>query len=276
MNTYLSLPFIVVLVLLASAIERPVSAAEEPSSEGEDTELVKKTLNPVANLISVPIQNNWDFGIGPADAMRYTANIQPVIPISLNHDWNLITRTILPVIYQESPAAGIRSAWGLGDTVQSFFLSPKEPVGGWIIGAGPALLYPSATDSLLGSGKWGAGPTAVVLRQEHGFTYGVLANHVWSYAGWGDQNVNATFLQPFFAYSTKTYTTFGVNTESTYDWQQRQWSVPLNFFISQLLKVGNQPLSLQLGYRYYAERPNGGPDWGLRFAVTFLFPKHGG
>jgi len=224
----------------------------------------------------VPIQNNWDFGIGPADAMRYTANIQPVIPISLNHDWNLITRTILPVIYQESPAAGIRSAWGLGDTVQSFFLSPKEPVGGWIIGAGPALLYPSATDSLLGSGKWGAGPTAVVLRQEHGFTYGVLANHVWSYAGWGDQNVNATFLQPFFAYSTKTYTTFGVNTESTYDWQQRQWSVPLNFFISQLLKVGNQPLSLQLGYRYYAERPNGGPDWGLRFAVTFLFPKHGG
>src|SRR5262250_2283686 len=114
MNTYLSLPFIVLLVLLASAIERPVSAAEEPSSEGEDTELVKKTLNPVANLISVPIQNNWDFGIGPADAMRYTANIQPVIPISLNHDWNLITRTILPVIYQESPAAGIRSAWGLG------------------------------------------------------------------------------------------------------------------------------------------------------------------
>jgi len=277
MNKFHLPPFITLLALLALAIERPMSAAaEEPSSESADAELVRKTLNPVANLISVPIQNNWDFGIGPADAMRYTANIQPVIPISLNQDWNLITRTILPVIYQESPAAGVRSAWGLGDILQSSFLSPKEPVGGWIIGAGPALLYPSATDSLLGSGKWGAGPTAVVLRQEHGFTYGVLANHVWSYAGWGDQNVNATFLQPFFTYSTKTYTTFGVNTESTYDWQQRQWSVPLNFFISQLLKVGNQPLSLQLGYRYYAERPTGGPDWGLRFAVTFLFPKHDG
>jgi hypothetical protein len=259
------------------------AAKAEPSSLGESTqekeaaeqaELVKKTLNPVADLISVPIQNNWDFGIGPEDAMKFTANIQPVIPISLDKDWNLITRTILPVIYQESRFPGDGTHSGLGDTLQSFFLSPKQPVGGWILGGGPALLYPTATDSVLGSGKWGAGPTVVALRQEHGFTYGILANHVWSYAGWGDQNVNATFLQPFLTYSTKTYTTFGVNTESTYDWQQRQWSVPLNFFVTQLLKVGHQPLSLQLGYRYYADGPVGGPDWGLRFSVTFLFPKH--
>jgi hypothetical protein len=268
------------LGLTISAFE---SGAAEPASSTGSTaeseaaaqaELVKKTLNPVADLISVPIQNNWDFGIGPSDAMKFTANIQPVIPISLDKDWNLITRTILPVIYQEARFPGDGNHWGLGDTLQSFFLSPKQPVGGWILGGGPALLYPTATDSVLGSGKWGAGPTVVALRQEHGFTYGILANHVWSYAGWGDQNVNATFLQPFFTYSTKTYTTFGVNTESTYDWQQRQWSVPLNFFVTQLLKVGHQPLSLQLGYRYYADGPVGGPDWGLRFSVTFLFPKH--
>src|SRR3974390_1212449 len=254
----------------------PSSLAEgtEEKEAAEQAELVKKTLNPVADLISVPIQNNWDFGIGPSDPMKFTANIQPVIPISLDKDWNLITRTILPVIYQESRFPGDGAHSGLGDTLQSFFLSPKQPAGGWILGAGPALLYPTGTDSVLGSGKWGAGPTGVLLRQEHGFTYGILANHVWSYAGWGDQNVNATFLQPFFTYSTKTYTTFGVNTESTYDWQQRQWLVPLNFFVSQLLKVGKQPLSLQLGYRYYADGPQGGPDWGLRFAVTFLFPKH--
>ena len=113
-----------------------------------------------------------------------------------------------------------------------------------------------------------------MLRQEKGFTYGILANHVWSYAGWGDQNVNSTFLQPFFGYTTKTYTTFMVNTESTYDWQANQWLVPLNFMLTQLLKVRKQPLSLQLGYRYYADGPRGGPDWGLRFSVTFLFPKH--
>ena len=113
----------------------------------------------------------------------------------------------------------------------------------------------------------------MALRQEHGFTYGILANQIWSYAGWGSQNVNATFLQPFVSYTTKTYTTFGVNTESTYNWQASQWSVPVNMTVQQLVKIGKQPIALQLGYRYYADSPNGGPDWGLRFAVTFLFPK---
>jgi hypothetical protein len=246
------------------------SATDEKTKEAE---LAKKLQNPVANLISVPIQNNWDFGIGPANAMRYTANIQPVIPFSISTDWNLITRTIMPVIYAESPVKGGSDHFGLGDITQSFFLSPKEQVGGWILGAGPALLWPTETDSALGSGKWGAGPTVVALRQEHGFTYGLLANQIWSYAGWGNQNVNATFLQPFVSFTTKTYTTFGVNTESTYNWTAGQWTVPLNVSVQQMLKIGKQPIAFQLGYRYYAERPAGGPDWGLRFAVTFLFPK---
>jgi hypothetical protein len=242
-------------------------------AKAKEAELAKELQNPIANLISVPIQNNWDFGIGPANAMRYTANIQPVIPFSISQDWNLITRTILPVIYAEEPAKGFGDKSGLGDITQSFFLSPKEPVGGWILGAGPVALWPTETDSALGSGKWGAGPTIVALQQTHGFTYGVLANHIWSYAGWGEQNVNATFLQPFVSYTTKTFTTFGVNTESTYDWQGHQWTVPVNFTVQQLMMIGKQPIAFQLGYRYYAERPAGGPDWGLRFAVTFLFPK---
>jgi hypothetical protein len=242
-------------------------------AKDEEAEMAKKLQNPVADLISVPIQNNWDFGIGPADAMKYTANIQPVVPVSISQDWNLITRTILPVIYAESPVSGGADHSGLGDITQSFFLSPKDTVGGWILGAGPVALWPTATDSMLGAGKWGAGPTVVALRQEHGFTYGILANHICSYAGWGSQNVNASFLQPFVSYTTKTYTTFAVNTESTYNWQAKQWSVPLNFSVQQLVKIGKQPIAFQLGYRYYADGPNGGPDWGLRFAVTFLFPK---
>jgi hypothetical protein len=165
-------------------------AGAEP--EDQEAELAKKLQNPVAALISVPIQNNWDFGIGPANAMRYTANIQPVVPISISEDWNLILRTILPVIDAESPVKGGRDAWGLGDITQSFFLSPKAPVGGWILGAGPVMYYPTATDSALGADKWGAGPTVVALQQTHGFTYGILANQIWSYAGSGDQNVNAT------------------------------------------------------------------------------------
>jgi hypothetical protein len=257
----------------AAGVDSSAAAGAGDGEQAEQAELAKKLQNPVASLISVPIQNNWDFGIGPAQAFKYTANIQPVIPFSLSEDWNLITRTIMPVIYAQSPVVGGSDHSGLGDIVQSFFLSPKEPVGGWILGAGPVMYYPTATDPVLGAGRWGAGPTVVALRQEHGFTYGILANQIWSFAGWGPQNVNATFLQPFVSYTTKTYTTFAMNTESTYDWNASQWTVPLNWTVQQLLKFGKQPVAFQLGYRVYADRPSGGPNWGLRFTFTLLFPK---
>ena len=180
----------------------------------------------------------------------------------------------LPFVYQEN-IFGTSSQSGLSDTVQSLFFSPKAPTsGGWIWGAGPVLLLPTATDDLLGAEKWGAGPTAVLLKQEKGWTYGVPANHIWSFAGEsGRADVNATFLQPFVSYTTKTFTTFGLNTESPYDWQNSQWTVPLNLTVAQLLKIGGQPVQFTLGVKYYAEKPDNGPEWGLRFAITFLFPK---
>ena len=283
-------PVVIALVALGATMaphaafaqqDASAQAQKEATASGgggkadDEAELAKKLQNPVASLISVPLQSNWDFGIGAANAMRYLVNVQPVIPFSLNAEWNLITRTIIPVIYAESPVAGGDSTSGLGDIVQSFFLSPSAPTSrGWIWGAGPVFLYPSATDDTLGAEKWGAGPTAVFLKQDSGWTYGLLANHIWSFAGEGSRaDVSATFLQPFVSYTTKTYTTFGLNTESTYDWENSQWTVPINVFVSQLLKIGGQPIQFQIGGRYYAEKPDGGPDWGLRFAVTFLFPK---
>ena len=159
--------------------------------------------------------------------------------------------------------------------MQSFFFSPKAPTsGGWIWGVGPVFLYPSATDEALGTEKFGLGPTAVLLKQQSGWTYGLLVNHLWSVAGDSDRaDVNATFMQPFVSYTTKASTTFGFNTETTYDWENEQGTVPLNWTVQQLLKIGKQPIALQLGARYYAEKPDGGPDWGLRFATTLLFPK---
>jgi hypothetical protein len=259
--------------LVYASDESPTSAPASADGSNESSkELVKKLQNPVANLISVPLQYNADFGIGSNNATKSTLNIQPVIPITLNANWNLITRTILPVIYQDSIANGISSRFGLGDTVQSFFLSPAQSSVIW--GVGPAFLWPTATNDILGSGKYGAGPTAVVLKQTSGWTFGMLANHIWSYAGASDRaSVNATFLQPFVSYMLPTYTTFGLNTESTYDWSARQWTVPLNLTASQLLKIHGLPVQFTLGGRYYADRPAGGPNWGLRFVVTLLFPK---
>ena len=197
-----------------------------------------------------------------------------MIPISITDDWNVISRTIIPFIHQDDVVPG-SSQGGVGDIVQSFFFSPKKP-GPWglIWGLGPVVLLPTSTDSFLGNEKFGMGPTGVVLRQDSGFTYGLLFNHLVSIGGTRrTSDVNATFVQPFLSYTTKTYTTLGINTESTYDWENSKWTVPLNATASQLLKIEGQPIQLSLGPKWYAEGPTGAPDWGLRFVVTFLFPK---
>lgn len=237
-------------------------------------DLAKKLQNPVADLISVPLQLNYDNGFGRNDAERWTLNVQPVIPFKISEDWNLISRTIVPIIYQERLSPSDESDIAIGDVVQSLFFSPKEPVGGWIIGVGPAALLPTGTDPDLRAEQLALGPTAVALRQQGGWTYGMLMNHLWHIAGSDDvPDVNATFLQPFVSYTFPTATSLTLNTESTYDWQSDQWTVPLNLVASQVSTIGGQPVSYQFGVRYYAERPGGGPEFGLRFGLTFLFPN---
>ncbi len=239
----------------------------------QDADLAKQLSNPVADLISVPLQSNFDFGIGPGDGTRWTTNVQPVIPVGIGDDWNVISRTILPIIDVEGTLQdGAGDASGLGDIVQSFFFSPKSSDPIW--GVGPVFLLPTATDELLGSEKWGVGPTAVVLKQSGAWTYGALANHLWDVGGDGDRDpVNATFLQPFLSYTTPKATTFTANLESTYDWERSQWNIPLNFVVSQVVKIGSQPVQFFGGARYYLETADGGPEWGVRFGLTLLFPK---
>lgn len=312
MTKRLSTALALSLLALASA----VCAAENDDA----AELAKQLNNPVASLISVPFQANEDFRMGPTNkGYKFTLNIQPVIPIRLNQDWNIIVRTIVPLIdqhdvfYREIPRfPGLpdrilneippalhkeaeklakklydrevrkhpqnRSQDGLGDITQSFFLSPTQPgPGGIIWGLGPVFLYPSATQDLLGAEKWGVGPTLVALKQTNGWTVGVLANQIWSVAGNSDRdNISAMFLQPFVSYTTRTHTSFTLNTESTYNWETSEWAVPINLMVAQVLKIGKQPVSIQLGGRYYAEGPSGAPDWGLRLAFTLLYPtaKH--
>jgi hypothetical protein len=231
----------------------------------------------VSSLISVPFQSNFDFNIGDENGWRYTMNFQPVVPVSITEDWNVIIRTIVPVIYQHNVVEDGGSAqFGLGDTTQSFFLSPKAPTsGGLIWGVGPVFLWPTGTNDLLDSEKWGVGPTGVFLWQKDEWTYGILANHIWSYAGDDDRpGVNQTFLQPFFNYTTKTGFGISLQTESTYDWKINEWNVPIELLFSQVVRVGRLPVSVQFGPRFFADTPGGeGPDIGFRLNITFLFPK---
>lgn len=256
----------------SSTATAPPAAPQAPGSDS--AELAKKLSNPVASLISVPFQSNFDFGMGPNEnGFRYTLNVQPVIPIALNKDWNMIVRTIWPIIHQSDVIPGT-SQTGLGDNVTSFFFSPNktEP---FIWGLGPALLIPTATNDFLGTEKFGIGPTVVVLKQKKGWTVGALANHIWSVAGNDARaDVNSTFFQPFVSYTTKKAWTFSVNTESTYDWTGEQWSVPVNLAVSKLVRFGHQPVSLGGGLKCWATSPSGGPQGcGFRLTTTLLFPK---
>ncbi|MFG0285861.1 MAG: transporter [Phycisphaerales bacterium JB039] len=260
--------------------QQPDAPAQAPASGGaqyDSGDLARKLQNPVSDLISVPLQWNLDLNQGPDDAgYRATLNIQPVIPISLDQEWNLITRTIVPVIYQER-VSGDGSDFGLGDTVASQFFSPKAPgPGGIIWGVGPVELLPTGTDKQIRSETLGLGPTGVLLRQEGPWTYGALANHIWAVAGGegdGRPAVNQTFIQPFVSYTFPDTTSFTLNSESTYDWANEQWTIPVNAMANRIFSFRGQPISAQVGGRYYFDGPSGAPEWGVRFTITLLFPK---
>jgi hypothetical protein len=242
-----------------------------------EVDLALQLANPVAALISVPLQLNYESDIGPVDdGDRWFLNVQPVIPFDLSPRWNLISRTILPVITQQDIFPGAGTQTGLGDAVQSFFLSPKAPTAnGWIWGAGPALLLPTGSDDLLTRDKWGAGPTMVFLKQANGWTRGVLANHVWSFAGEDDRDdVNATFLQPFLTYTTPTSWSYSLTSESSYDWDAEEWAVPVNLTVTKLTRLGTQLLSIGGGVRYWVNDTANGPEgFGFRLNLTLLFPR---
>lgn len=229
----LSTAVVTALALAASAALPGSAAAADggsaaPLRAGNADALAKALSNPIAALISVPFQFNYDTGYG-ADGDRWTLNVQPVVPITLSEDWNVISRTILPVQTQTGvvAVASDPTQSGIGDVIQSFFFSPKAPTaGGWVWGAGPVLMLPTASDDALGTEKWSAGPTAVALRQTAGgWTYGALANHLWSFAGDGDRaDVNATFLQPFVSKALGRGRTVSANLESTYAWNGGGWT----------------------------------------------------
>jgi hypothetical protein len=257
----------------------PAAPPAAPAATGGDAEasrLAQQLSNPVASLVSVPFQSNWDFGVGPEEKQRYLLNFQPVMPFSLNDDWNLIARVIVPVISQPPLVPGGQPTFGMGDFVTSFFLSPAKP-SAFIWGVGPALLVPTTSDPFLGTGRWGAGPTGVVLVQSGPLTYGALANHIWSYGGDSTrEEVNQTFVQPFLSYGTSNGYTFTLQAEASGNWEApegERWTVPVHFIVSKVTRLGRRPISFAIGPGFFVARPEGAPQWRLRVALTLLFPR---
>ena len=272
------------LFMISFLLAAPSAWAQAADTKGKgdaapsgDAELAQELSNPLADLMTIPIQMNYDRDIGPSDdGWKLQTNIQPVIPFHLSDDWNLISRTIIPVIDQDDIFPGEGSQFGLGDINLSLFFSPKKPTSaGLIWGIGPVLLFPTATDSLLGAKKWGAGPAVVALTTRGPWTVGFLANHLWSYAGDSDrQDISSTFVQPFAAYTWPSAWTVSLQSESTYNWKTEKWSIPINAAVSKLVRWGKLPVSLQAGVGYWAESPETGPE-GFRFRLqaNFVLPK---
>lgn len=238
-------------------------------------DLAQQLANPVAALVSVPIQFNFDGEVGPAnDGSRITMNVQPVIPFRLGSDWNLISRTIIPVVWQKDIFPGSGTQFGLSDTAQSFFISPAKP-GGIVWGLGPILLVPTGTDDLLSTRKWGAGPSALLLKQTGPWTLGLLANQIWSYAGNSARaDVSQMLVNPFVTYATPTAFTVAFAADIIRDWEGKRWTVPIIFNGSQITRVGTQLVQIGGGLRYYVVSNPGSPrGFAARFTVTLLFPR---
>ena len=233
----------------------------------EAAELAKKLANPIASLISAPLQNNSDFGIGSLEGSRNTLNIQPVIPLAINDKINLITRVVLPLIRQDNITGAGETQSGFGDAVVSGFFSPSTVKNGFTWGAGPVFLVPVGNKELTFD-KFGVGPTAVALKQTGGFTYGALINQIWA------EDLSQMFLQPFLVYNWASGAGVGGNFEMTQNWTADQTILWFNPTVTGVTALGKQKVQLGAGPRFNLAAPSGTKaKWGIRAIVVFLFPK---
>jgi hypothetical protein len=292
--------YLAVIAALSLTLIAPLnSQAQQPSDE--TGQLQKATQNPVAGLISVPFQSNTNFGIGPFDRNQGVLNIQPVIPVNLSENWNLIVRWITPIIWQPAPGTanlevfGIventpayfaaqnvqahAGVFGLGDMTPTFFFSPAKPHK-VIWGSGPMFALPTATGQVLGQGKLSIGPSLVVLVQPGHWTVGALVNNIWSIAGPSDRAaVSQMSLQYFINYNLKKGWFISISPTITANWKASSgnvWTVPVGGGVGRVFRLGFQPVNVSVAFFGNAVHPVEGSPWGMRLQLSFLYPKRPG
>ena len=273
-----SVPALTAQVEPQGTAEMPAASRAGPSAAESAEALAKEAQNPIANLISLPFQNNTNFGVGPqGQRTQNVLNIQPVIPVPLSKDLLLVTRTIVPFIYQPTSASGREGEFGLGDINPSFFFVPRT-TGKITWGVGPTFVLPTATQSFTGQGKWSAGPTGVVLVTTKRMVFGALANNVWSFAGSSDRkNVNQLLIQPFYNYNFSKGWYLTSSPIITSNWQaengDEQWTVPIGGGFGRVFAIGEQKVNASLQAFWNVVKPEGAGDWTLRAQFQFLFPR---
>jgi len=267
---------IVILCLVGALYAVSALAQQEQKPAADDAAAIaKKLANPIGALISLPFQNNMDIGIGDYNGSRNTLNIQPIVPFSLNAKYSLITRYIVPVIAQYDITGEDSQQSGLADALISGWISNAVVKNGFVWGVGGAFLVPTATDDLLGTKKFGIGPTVIALKQTKGWTFGILVNQIWSVAGDADRSdVNQMYMQPFLTHNWKSGAGLTVNSETTFNWEANTTNSYINIMAGGLTKFGNQLVQLQVGPRIQVAAPEGSKSpFGVRTAIIFVFPK---
>jgi hypothetical protein len=250
----------------------------KPAAKGNATDLAKQTQNPVADLISLPLQNNTYFETGPDGRTQNVLLVQPVIPFHLNDDWNFIARPVIPIINQPAMTDDQNRNGGLGNIQFEGFFSPKKPVGDWILGFGPYLEFPtnSNPDGQFGTDNWSAGPAFLALQMKGHWVYGALVTHLWSYAG-PDPEKNLTGIQPILNYNLKDgwYLNSApqINANWAADSHSDTWTIPVGGAVGKVFHIGKQPINTRVGAYYNVEKPDSGSDWQFQVQVQFLFPK---
>ena len=265
-------------VALMATITGSAAAQQATSTEvvSDAQAMAEEVANPLTEVTFFPVRVNFDRDVGPLDGKQTAVNVQPLTSFDLNEDWNLLSRTIVPFIYEDDVLDERSSSSGLGDITQSFFLSPEvTSADAWAWGAGLIVSLPTASKDEFGVDHYTAGPTAIAVKETGPWVYGGLVSYSHSIErDDGDPKVDAFFVQPFVDYTTDNAVLYELTTEASFDREEDEWSIPLEFTVNKFFEVGNMVMAVGGGLRYWIESPDSGPEgWGVNISVYFFLPK---